>query len=129
MKTLRMIVGIICCALFFAIMFQSCAAGLGNSLSESGETSGTSGFFVAILMLISGIIGIAGRKSNGATITAAVFFLIAGLLGTTGAGSYSDLKVWGFLCYIFCALFIISVLFSRKQPKKIKAGTESNIEE
>lgn len=75
MKTLRMVIGIICCVLFFIVIFQSCAAGVSNSLSDSGETSGTSGMFVAIFMLIAGILGIAGRKSNGATITAAIFFL------------------------------------------------------
>jgi hypothetical protein len=118
MKTLRMVIGIICCVFFLVLMGQSCAVGLGNVLSESGETSGTTGIFVAFLMLIAGILGIAGKGSNGATITAAVFFLVAGLIGTTGAESYVDLTIWGTICYIFCALFTISVIIMKKKPNK-----------
>ncbi|MCH3916098.1 MAG: hypothetical protein LKE40_01145 [Spirochaetia bacterium] len=115
MKTLRMVIGIICCCLFLVVMVQSCAVGIGNTLEGSGETSGSSGFIFAIVFLISGILGIAGKKSNGAIITAAVLFLLAGIIGTTGAGSYSDLEIWGILSYIFSGIFILSVIISRKK--------------
>lgn len=117
MKTLRLVVGIISVVLCFVIIFQSCAVGIGNALTENNETSGMSGFMTAIFMAIGGIIGMAGRKSNGATITAAIFFLIGGISGTTGFGSFTDLQIWGILNLIFCGLYIVSVIFTRKQKK------------
>ncbi|MDD7316939.1 MAG: hypothetical protein PUG55_05895, partial [Bacillales bacterium] len=65
MKIMRMVCGIICCCLFLVIVFQSCAAGIGNALADSGEVSGSAGFITAVLMLVAGIISIAGRKSKG----------------------------------------------------------------
>ena len=108
MKTMRLVIGIICVVLTLVIMFQSCVAGLGNALSDSGEMSGSAGIVLSIVLLISGIIGIAGRKSNGATITAAVFFILGLLISQTSIGSFTDLKIWSYMSIIFGVLFIIS---------------------
>ena len=115
MKTLRLVVGIICCVLFCLIMLQSCVAGVSDSLSKTGEMSGTSGMLLAIFMLIAGIIGIAGRSSNKATIVAVLFFLIAGLVGRVSIGSFSDLKVWSMLCFILAVIFLASVFITKKK--------------
>ena len=72
---------------------QSCAVGIGNALADSGEVSGSAGFITAVLMLVAGIISIAGRKSKGATITALVFYVLAGIIACTMYGSFSDLQI------------------------------------
>ena len=41
MKTWKLVSGILSIVLFFMVAFQSCAAGLSNSLSETGEVSGS----------------------------------------------------------------------------------------
>ena len=51
MKTWKLVSGILSMILFVIVTFQSCAAGVANSLEANGETSGSAGVFVAILML------------------------------------------------------------------------------
>ncbi len=114
MKTSRMVVGIISMVLFPIITLQSCAVGVGNTLAENGEASGSAGFILAVAILIAGIVGVAGRKSKGATITAACFYAIGGLLGIANVGSYADLKIWSILSFIFAAIFILTVIIKRK---------------
>lgn len=121
MRILRMVIGIISIILFFLVSFQSCVAGVGNALEGSGESSGTAGFMLALFMLIAGIIGIAGQKSKGATITAMIFYLIGGIIGIANVGSYSDLQVWSILTFIFAGLYFISLFFGNK--KKIAETT------
>ena len=57
-KTGRLVVGIISIVLFVLVSFQSCAAGISNTLSANGATSGTSGFILAVFMLTAGLVGI-----------------------------------------------------------------------
>ncbi|MDP4132697.1 MAG: hypothetical protein Q8882_01630 [Bacillota bacterium] len=116
MKTARMIIGIISMVLFVLIVFQSCAAGVGNALSENGEVSGSAGFILSVFMLIAGIIGVVARKSKGGSITAGIFYLVGGLLAIVSAGSYSDLKVWSVIAFAFGIFFIISAILPKK-PK------------
>lgn len=120
MKTLRMVCGIICCCLFLLIVFQSCAVGIGNAIGDSEEVSGSAGFITAILMLVAGIISIAGRKSKGATITAMCFYILAGLIACAMHGSFTDLQIYGVLCFIFAGLFLISIVVGKK-----KSSTET----
>lgn len=58
--------------LFIFIMFQSCAAGVGNALAENGEVSGSAGAILAFFMLAAGIIGVATRNATkgGGALTA-----------------------------------------------------------
>ena len=51
MKTWKLVSGILSIILFVIVTFQSCAAGVANSLEANGETSGAAGVFEAILML------------------------------------------------------------------------------
>lgn len=64
MKTWKLVSGIISIIMSAFILFQSCAAGIGNTLSENGETSGSIGFLVAILLLVVGIVSIVVRSSE-----------------------------------------------------------------
>lgn len=118
-KTMRLIVGIISIVLSLIVMFQSCAAGAANALSENGESSGTAGALLAIIMLISGIISIAARKSKGGIITAVVFYIIGGLIAFGMAGSYKDLKIWAVVAFIFAALLLLSLFMKKKTDGKV----------
>lgn len=117
MKTSRTVIGIISIILFVLITFQSCAAGLGNALAENGESSGSAGLFLALCMLIAGIVGVATRKSKGGAITSGCFYAIGGLIGIANVGSYGDLKIWSVLSFIFAAVFIITAI---KQKGKLE---------
>ena len=68
MKTTKLVLGIISIVLCVFVLFQSCAAGIGNALSENGESSGSAGAILAICLLVAGIVGIATRngKAGGA---------------------------------------------------------------
>ncbi len=123
MKTTKLIIGIISVVLFGIILFQSCVVGIGDALlEEEEELGGSAGIILAICMLIAGIIGIAARKSLGGSITAGVFYLVGGLIGIANVGSYSDLKIWSIISFIFAFIFIVgSILENGKKKKALKA--------
>ena len=62
MKTWKLVSGIISIVLFAFVMFQSCAAGISNSLEANGESGGSAGVIVAIMLLAGGIVSIATRN-------------------------------------------------------------------
>lgn len=108
MKTTRLVIGIISIVLFVIISLQSCAAGIGNALSDNGEISGSAGFFLALCMMVAGIIGVSARRSKTGSIAAGIFYFLGGLTGIVNAGSYSDLVIWSVLSFIFGTVFIIT---------------------
>lgn len=122
MKTAKLIIGIVSMVLFLVIAFQSCAAGIGNALEENGETSGSAGFFVAIIMLIAGIVGVCTRKSVGGGFVAAVFYAIAGLIGITNYGSFGDLMIWSVVSLIFAAVFVIGSIMTKRNNANANEG-------
>lgn len=113
MKTAKLSIGIISIVLSVFVIFQSCAAGISNSLSSNGESSGTGGLFVAASLMVAGIVGLATRKSvgNGGPLTAAGFYLFAALTGVMMAGSYSDLYVWAFMAWAFGLVYLVDGLY------------------
>ncbi len=115
MKTAKLIIGIISIVLTFVVLFQSCAASIGDALANEGGTSGGTGIFVAILMLIAGIVAIAARKSRGGSIVCMIFYALAGILGLTANGLYKDLIVWGVICLIFAVIFLIAAIAFKRQ--------------
>lgn len=111
MKTWKLVSGILSIVLFLMVAFQSCAAGLSNSLSDTGEVSGSAGIIVAIMLLAGGIVSIATRKgSKGGNIALIVLFGIGTLFGYTLAGSFSDLRIWATWCLINVILAIVSLV-------------------
>lgn len=108
MKTSRLVIGILSIVLFLIISLQSCAVGIGNTLQDNGEVSGSAGFLLALCMLVAGIVGVAARKSKIGSIVAGGFFAFGGLIGIANVGSYSDLQIWSVLSFIFAAVFIIT---------------------
>lgn len=115
MKTWKLVSGILSIILFVFVSFQSCAAGLGNTLADNGEVSGSAGFIVAIMLLAGGIVSIATRSgSKGGNIALIVLYGIGALLGFTMAGSYGDLNIWAGWCLICAVLAIIALVKTKK---------------
>lgn len=119
MKTWKLVSGILSMILFVIVIFQSCAAGIVNTLEENGEVSGSTGVFVAIMMLTGGIVSVATRKSKkkGGNIALIILFGIAALIGFSGYGSYSDLAIWSAWCLINALLALIALFKAKKVPK------------
>jgi hypothetical protein len=115
MKTWKLVSGILSIILFVFVSFQSCAAGISNTLEANGEAGGSAGIVVAILLLAGGIVSIATRNGGkGGNIAIIVLYGIGALLGFALAGSYADLNVWAGWCLI-CAIIAIVALI--KKPK------------
>lgn len=114
MKTTKLVTGILSIVLFAVVSFQSCAAGLGNTLSESGEISGSAGFIVAICLLTGGIVSIATRNGKkGGNIACTILYGIGAILAISLAGSFSDLKIWGGYSLICAIIHIVANVKSK----------------
>ena len=113
----RMVIGIISIVLFLVISFQSCAAGLSNTLSSSGELSGSAGLFTAVCFFVGGLVGLLTRNSQkkGGPIVSCVFYWFSFFLSRMFSGSFSDLRIWGVLAFIFGAVYLLAAMRTRKQ--------------
>lgn len=110
LATWKLVSGILSMVLFILVSFQSCAAGLGNAISNNGEVSGSAGVIVAIMLLAGGIVSVATRKGGkGGDIALIVLFGIGAFIGFVLAGSYSDLRIWAFWCLVCVVLAIVSM--------------------
>lgn len=115
MKVIRLVIGIVSIVLFAVISLQSCAAGISNSLEENGEIGGTAGLLLSFCMLIAGIVVICCRKIRSGTIVSGVFYAFGGLIAIVNAGSYTDLKIWSVLSFIFAILCIVSAIIQKEK--------------
>lgn len=115
-STGRLVFGIILMVLFVVVALQSCMVGVGNALSNSGEISGSFGFLCALSMLIAGIIGVATRNSHGkgGPVAACVFCWAVFFFSRIGAGSYADLRVWGFIGFFAGAFYLFAGVSTKK---------------
>lgn len=119
MKTWKLVSGILSIILFVFVSFQSCAAGISNTLEANGEAGGSAGIVVAILLLAGGIVSIATRNGGkGGNIAIIVLYGIGALLGFALAGSYADLYVWAGWCLICVILAIIALVKKRKDNQE-----------
>ena len=96
MKTWQLVSGILCIVMSMLVLFQSCAAGIANTLEENGEVGGSAGMIVAVMLLAGGIVSIVTRKSEGkgGNIAQIVLFGIGTLIGSMLVGGYADLMIW-----------------------------------
>lgn len=116
---MKKVIGIFSIVLFLVVEFQSCAAGLGNALSKSSESSGSAGFLLGLFMLIAGILTLVSKQSKGILITAIVLYILGALVGFANSGTFKDLTIWSSLNLIFGALLIFHLvknktLYSKK---------------
>jgi len=122
MKTAKLIANIFSLVIFFFIVFQSCAAGLVNVIEGNTEDgSGFGGFFLAIFMLVAGIVGLATRKNAKSGLAVAILYGIAAIIGFSSLGTFGDLVVWAYLSLFFAILFLVSFLIEIKKLKKVAA--------
>ncbi len=119
MKIWKLVSGVLSCVLFVLVMFQSCAAGMANTLEENGEVSGSAGFLVAAFMLAGGIVSIATRKSvgKGGNIALIVLFGLAALIGFANYGTYSDLAIWSGWCLVNAILAVIGIVTGKQKQE------------
>ena len=117
MKIWKLVSGILSMVLFAFVAFQSCAAGVANSLSENGEQSGSAGIILAIFMLAGGIVSVATHKKEGigGDIAVTVLDFIAAFFGFTMAGSFKDLRIWAGWCVICAILAIVNIILKKKK--------------
>ena len=113
----RTVLGILSIVLFILVAMQSCAAGLGNALSDNGEVGGSAGFLCALNLLVAGIIVLVARKTvkKAPMIVAAVLMFLNLFYGMVMAGSYSDLQIWAILSFAFGLVYLFSALRKKKQ--------------
>ena len=115
LKTWKLVSGILSIVLSIFVLFQSCAAGLSNAIEANGETGGSAGVMVAIMLLAGGIVSIATRKGGkGGNMALIILFGIGAILGFTMAGSYSDLIIWAVWCLICAVLAIVGIIKAKK---------------
>ena len=115
MKTARLVIGILSMVLFLIIMFQSCAAGIGEALTGSEEGSGGTGTFVALMILVAGIIGVCTRKGVAGAFVSAGFYTVAGIVGISSIGSiFADLVIWGIVSLIFAVIFVFGGILTKR---------------
>lgn len=116
MKTWKLVSGILSIVLFIVVAFQSCAAGLVNAIEENGQSSGSGGIVVAIMMLSGGIVSIAIRKSQGkgGNIALIVLFGIGALVGFALAGNFGDLNIWAAWCAVNAILAVVAMIKGNK---------------
>lgn len=115
MKTWKLVSGILSIILFVFVSFQSCAAGVTNTMEANGEVGGSAGIIVAFMLLAGGIVSIATRKGGkGGNIALIVLFGIGAICGYTMAGSYGDLYIWATWCLICVVLAIVSLIKGNK---------------
>lgn len=102
--------------LFVLVAVQSCAAGIVNTLENNGESSGSVGIFVGILMHVGGIVSVATRESQGkgGNIALVILFGLAALMGFAGHGNYSDLVIWASWCLINAILAVVAMIKNKK---------------
>ena len=108
MKVWKLVSGILSIIFFMLVVFQSCAVGISNTLSENGESSGTGGIFLALFMIAAGIVSIASHKSNAISgnIAIIILYCTAAFIGLAlSGGGYGDLPFWAIWCLI-CATVV-----------------------
>jgi len=115
--TAKTVLGILAIVLPVFILFQSCAAGIGNALTDNGEIGGSMGVVVALNLLISGITLVVARNSvkKAPMIVCTVFLWVNYFYAKMFSGSYSDLVIWGFLSYALGVFCLFSAMSTKKQ--------------
>ncbi|MCM1228047.1 MAG: zinc-ribbon domain-containing protein [Clostridium sp.] len=128
-QTIRLIVGIISIVLSPLIGFQSFAAGAVNAFLNNEAMDGTAGLILSLVILTTGIISIATRKTKGGIITAISFYLFGAVIGLAYSEIFADLIIWSVAAVIFASLLAISLTMTvEKTRTKTETSAEQSIE-
>lgn len=111
---MKKVIGILSIVLSVFVGLQSMIAGLGNTIANNGEVSGSAGFILAVIMLVTGILTLISKDNKGVLITAIVLYIIGGIIGLANVGSYTDLQIWSILNLIFAGALIFKVTDKKK---------------
>lgn len=104
----KLVLGIISLVMFLFVGFQSCSVGLLASLGQSSDLGGSAGALLSIVLLVCGILGIAGRYNRNITLTAGILYIVGGVLALPNAQIYKDLIFWGIVAIAFGVVFLLS---------------------
>ncbi|WP_056997792.1 hypothetical protein [Fructilactobacillus fructivorans] len=120
MKTTKLASGIVMIVLGAIIIFQSMFAGVSNAFESNNSGSGTLGFFLAVVYIITGIVYICTRKAHSLAADIINFVLLAfmWILSISNASDYTDLIVWGWIALIIGAVFLVWHLILNHISKK-----------
>ncbi|MDO4833627.1 MAG: hypothetical protein Q4A40_01165 [Bacillota bacterium] len=112
----RLVIGILLIVFSLVVLFQSCAAGVVNTLESSSDAGGSAGFLLAIFMIASGVTAICTRNSRkkAGPIIAAVLLAVGALTGFFNAAVYQDLIIWGIVSLASAVVFIICAIKTKK---------------
>ena len=112
----RLVIGVILLILSLFVLFQSCAAGVVNTMESSSDFGGTAGFFVAVLMIATGVIAICTRntKSKAGPGVCTGLLALAAIIGFCNSAVYEDLVVWSVVNVAFAIVFLICAIKTRR---------------
>ena len=121
-KTWKLVSGILSLVFVMFVLFQSCAAGIVNSVSRNGESGGFAGVIVSIMLLAGGIVIISTRNSRntGGDIATMALFGIGAIVGFLLAGGFSDLLVWSAWCLANAIMAVVSMVKKRGMKYAVK---------
>lgn len=108
LNTAKLVLGILSLVMFLFVGFQSCSVGVLTKLGQSSDLGGSAGGLLTIVLLICGILGIAARRNQKATLTAGILYIVGGVLALPNAQIYKDLVIWGIVSIAFGVVFVIS---------------------
>ena len=112
---LRMVLGILTIVISVFVGFQSCAAGIGEAISEADSSSGAGGLFTGFFLLAAGIVAVAARKTKGGTIAAIILYALAAIFAFSKlCKNLGDLTVWAVLSVIFAVVLVITLFLKEK---------------
>ena len=106
MKTAKIVMGIISIVLSVQIYFTAKSLRVLEIMENTLDLGGTTGYWVAVLMFLLGIVTIVARSSRGGSAFCMFGYMLTGYLGITYNGIYEDLVFWGALCLFFAVLFL-----------------------
>ena len=101
MKVTKIIFGSLCLCLSMLSIFQSCAAGLYNTLASTGRFDGFIGLIVTFCMIVGGMVLLFTRTNHSGTVPATVIFLFASYLGQSNKSFFGDLGFYGVVMSFF----------------------------
>ena len=109
---LRLVLGILSIVISAVVGFQSCAAGIGEAISEAESSSGAGGLFTGFFLLAAGIVAIAAK---GGTIASIILYALAAIFAFANLSeNFGDLVVWAVLSVIFAVVLLITLFLKEK---------------